>query len=1026
MRPAPAAFDAGRATRPKILRRTVRAGACLVAAAALRGGNATTALAATTQSEFPAQVEVVTVDAVVVDANGRPVEGLTRDDFVVEEDGQPQAIVKFEPVSVPPWPEPGAVPEPSWAVTNSGGEQKAGRAFAILVDDLRLPFEQSEEVRRVAASFVTESLSAGDAVIVATTSGRTWWADRVREGREDLLAALEGVKGRYVDPATREHLSEYEAFWITHREASATHQDVQEALRHASNVSERVALRLWGMDLCGRKAPHESYEACFPMLRTAAEDIDGARRKRTAVTLQAIAHAIDALAGARGRKSLVFLSPGFLEDEDLAQEDVAAAALDSRVALYFIDARGLITGIRGAEASGALAVGNPGVETQSLSEDLEAGSGGARALAEETGGFSQRNTNDLAAAAERIAAESRAFYLLGFQPPLGKPPRAWRKLRVTVRREGVTVRARRGYRLDAATVAAMSRVGGDTVIPLRLAAYLREPLAGDRVRVVAAIEIDMAALADPAASGESRPPLQLRLEATPRGGGEPLVQDVSLQSADVGGLGERRPGPEWRSAHLECALEQGVYELRAFVKDPRTGRSGVVVQRVAVPKAGTFRISTPVIADHTAASGESRSRVPAYVAHDRFTPGPGQPIFVAYEVFGAARGPGTGQSDVSGRVALQDGTGHTLTAPVAARLGPSPGGRLQQVVGLPPLPPGDYELVIAIEDRVTGATQEARRSFGIQGLPSPRAPAGPAPREGPEAPTGLAPELAAILERAGRYVSVYGETFSSILAEEDCRQVYQPDGPARGVRDTRAGVFFVTLPGPLPWATFRDVWEVDGNKVGEHTERLARLFRESPATATERARAILKESARYNLGPVRRTVNIPTLALLFLHPSNQSRFAFDLKGKGSIQGRTVVEVAFKERGVPTLVAGDTSDGAPAQGRVWIDPKDGAVLKTDVQYDINPRDEYHRSWARIVTQYRQEPRLGILVPGQMKETYQSLASAAPRRVLQDVHSPTGDVQDQGVIAIVVATTRYSRYVRTSVSTDETYTIPPAKE
>ena len=72
------------------------------------------------------------------------------------------------------------------------------------------------------------------------------------------------------------------------------------------------------------------------------------------------------------------------------------------------------------------------------------------ALAEETGGFSLRNNNDLAGAAARVAAESRTFYLLGFHPPAGKRADTWRKLRVTVTRSGVTVRAQRGYRLDAA------------------------------------------------------------------------------------------------------------------------------------------------------------------------------------------------------------------------------------------------------------------------------------------------------------------------------------------------------------------------------------------------------------------------------------------------------------------------------------------------------------------------------------------------------------------------------------------------
>ena len=1009
--------------------RALCAGVCVFVAAGLQPVAVTPSPAqVSAASEFPSQVEVVTVDAVVVDAQGKSVSGLIKDDFVVQEDGQPQAIVKFEAVSQPLESTPGPEPTgPSSIATNAGGEPKAGRAFAILVDDLRLPFEESAHVRKAAARFITDSLGPGDAAIVGTTSDETWWSARMAEGREDLLGVLDRVKGRYVDPSTREHLTEYEAFWIVAHEAgSGPHQDVLQALRHPLSVSERVAVRLWDMDLCGRKPPNETYEPCFPMMRAAAADVDGARRERTSRTLRAMGRALNALAPFHGRRSLVFLSPGFLQDNDLTQQDVAMAALRAGTAVYFVDARGLMTGSLGASSSSDhQSLENPGRETQRLSEALEGESGGAQALAEETGGFSVRNTNDLAAAAERIAAESRTFYLLGFQPPPGKAANTWRKLRVTVKRDGVTVRARRGYRLDAATVAAMTHAGGDSIIPLRLASYVLEPLAQNRTRVVAAIEIDVSAPGAPAATSETRSPLQLRLEATPRGGGETQVQDVSLQSAGPGAGESKRPGPEWRSAHLELALPAGVHEIRAFAQDPATGRSGVVEQRIVVPEPAAFRVSTPALADQVAASGESQSPSPALVAHAQFKPGPGRPLLAAFEVFGAAKDPATGQSDVTGRVVLQDRAGQPLAAPEASRLVPSPEGRFRQVVGLPQLPGGDYGLLITVQDRVTGTVQEVHRTFSVEGPPAPAALRKPANPEKPETTVDVSPELAAILDRAGQYVAAYGRDFSNIVAEEQCHQVYEPNTPGRRLRNTHAGVFFVTLPGPLPWATFRDVWEVDGNKVREREERLGRLFRDSPGTARERAQAILEESARYNLGPVGRTVNIPTLALLFLHPDNQSRFTFELKGKRSLQGSNVVEVAFKERGRPTLVSGDTSEGAPAKGRVWIDPGQGTVLKTDVEYDIDPQDDYHRSSARIVTEYRREPKLGILVPDQMKETYQSLAAADPSRPLPDAHTSTGDAQDQRVVLTVEAATRYSAYGRFGVTTYETYTVPEKK-
>ncbi len=276
----------------------------------------------------------------------------------------------------------------------------------------------------------------------------------------------------------------------------------------------------------------------------------------------------------------------------------------------------------------------------------------------------------------------------------------------------------------------------------------------------------------------------------------------------------------------------------------------------------------------------------------------------------------------------------------------------------------------------------------------------------------MSPELAAILNKAARYVLAYGHELSDVLAEEESRQVLRSDDPTKRVlRNIKAGAFFVTLPGPLPWATFRDVWEVDGSKILDRSERLARLFRDSPGTAATSAKTILEEGARFNIGPPR-TVNIPTLALLFLHPDNQRRFEFELKSKSSVEGTSAIEVAFRERTRPALVQGGTTpQGAPAKGRFWIDPERGAVLRTDVTYDTDVLDEEHRSQARVITEYRQEAGLGILVPSAMKETYQWPPFEGPR--FQDFSNP----QKGSVVITLEAETKYSGYRRFEVTTQE---------
>jgi hypothetical protein len=196
------------------------------------------------------------------------------------------------------------------------------------------------------------------------------------------------------------------------------------------------------------------------------------------------------------------------------------------------------------------------------------------------------------------------------------------------------------------------------------------------------------------------------------------------------------------------------------------------------------------------------------------------------------------------------------------------------------LSPGPYS-VRAVAHQGS-ATTEGRASFEVLPDLVPRAtsrpPEPPAVSIGPKAEPPD-PATAVLLEKAGRYVVDYERSFSHLVAEETYVQraaqaTAERDAPLERRRTLRSDVVFVTLAGPIPWGTFRDVFEVDGSRVRERQARLQSLFAKPQADAFVRANAILRESARYNLGTAQRTVNIPTLALVFLHPANQERFAF--------------------------------------------------------------------------------------------------------------------------------------------------------
>ena len=61
----------------------------------------------------------------------------------------------------------------------------------------------------------------------------------------------------------------------------------------------------------------------------------------------------------------------------------------------------------------------------------------------------------------------------------------------------------------------------------------------------------------------------------------------------------------------------------------------------------------------------------------------------------------------------------------------------------------------------------------------------------------------------------------------------------------------------------------------DRSERLVKLFM-NPSDGQRRSRAaeIMRESARYNIGSIKRNVNVPVLALSFMHPRYQPRFKF--------------------------------------------------------------------------------------------------------------------------------------------------------
>ncbi|HWW75753.1 MAG TPA: VWA domain-containing protein, partial [Pyrinomonadaceae bacterium] len=122
---------------------------------------------------------LIQVDAVVLDSQGRQVTDLTSDDFELTEDGRAQSITNFSYVDASPDAKAGAETKPAARADAAKGAVSAPparvrpgdarRRIAFIVDDLGLTFQATAYVRNFLKDFVKDQMRPGDLVAVIRT-----------------------------------------------------------------------------------------------------------------------------------------------------------------------------------------------------------------------------------------------------------------------------------------------------------------------------------------------------------------------------------------------------------------------------------------------------------------------------------------------------------------------------------------------------------------------------------------------------------------------------------------------------------------------------------------------------------------------------------------------------------------------------------------------------------------------------------------------------------------------------------------
>jgi hypothetical protein len=243
-----------------------------------------------------------------------------------------------------------------------------------------------------------------------------------------------------------------------------------------------------------------------------------------------------------------------------------------------------------------------------------------------------------------------------------------------------------------------------------------------------------------------------------------------------------------------------------------------------------------------------------------------------------------------------------------------------------------------------------------------------------------------IIGSAMRYVIAYEQKFTLLAADETyVQELQRPPNPGDNLSRTNPGggmraggamsrlviksdFLLVQLGGDGEgWMPFRDAYEVKGAKVRNRDERLLKLFQGDDQERFEKAAKLNEATASHNLGNVARTINIPTLAMMFLHPRVNERFEFTDEGEETIAGRVLRRAAYREVARPTLIKTTRGRDLALTGHIWIDPFTGTVVKTD----LNAADPAVR--CAITVTYRKDDALDFWVPSQMDEYYKAALS-----------------------------------------------------
>jgi VWFA-related protein len=582
---------------------------------------------------FGVGVDVVAVDASVVDGEGRPVLGLGPQDFGAEVDGKPRRVLSLEYVGreFEPAETTTARPDTHFSTNES---QPRGRLILVLVDRGNIGQGGGREVLRAAERFLG-TLAPADRVGLVFIPG----PGPSIEFTSDLDLIRRGLKG-VVGQAPRG------GHEVPLAEAIALVRD-----RNQLRWSQWVELR------CGSYRIMTAAAACRDQMEVEANQVYLEYRDRSLASQRALGGVLRSLRGIEGPKTVILISEGLGTERGSEARDLAVAASEAQVTLFV-----LLLNTSASDAAFSRSV-------LASSEDREAETEGLYDLAGLTRGTVLHVVGAADNAFRRVSRELAGYYLLGLEPDEGDRDGRNHTVKVTVARPNVTVRARGLLNIpasppvpEALLVAALRSPLVEQGLAVRTTAYAMRDGATGKVRLLIAAQV-----------GRATRPLMVGFALSNAGG------KVAASRAYPGIAGG---GGDWVEFTGEAVVDPDRYTLRLAAVDA-AGRRGSVEHTVkaALVDAGGVQVSDLVLAP---ASGGAAAR-PAVGLE---ISGGNLAAFLEVGSKDAGRLEGAG---VAVELAESADSPALLRVPVALQAPSREGTRAAQVevpAGL--LPPGDY------------------------------------------------------------------------------------------------------------------------------------------------------------------------------------------------------------------------------------------------------------------------------------------------------------------------------------------------